>query len=142
MFSFLFAFSAGLLRGKKGISVKVTVTACGSATFCRVECKQNLFRMDIAIVQISNIVQNAQPILLMALIESKEKGIFNKRCCRVLFVIGLIDFNKSRRSSVERIHFREKRPNIFDVLHLLPFITRKYAFICVKRRPTARRYIN
>ena len=27
-------------------------------------------------------------------------------------------------------------------LHLLLFITRKYAFICVKRRPTARRYIH
>ena len=97
-------------RGKKGISVKVIVTACGSTTFCRVECKQNVFRMDIAIVQ------NARPILLMAVIESKEKGIFNKRCCRVLFVIGLIDFNKSRQSGVERIHFREKQPNIFDVL--------------------------
>ena len=74
------------------------------------------YRMDIAIVQISEIVQSAQPVLLMALIESKEKGIFNKLCCIVLFVIGLIDFNKSRRSSVQRIHFREKRPNIFDVL--------------------------
>ena len=49
-------------RGKKGISVKVIVTACGSTTFCRVECKQNVFRKDIAIVQISNIVQNARPI--------------------------------------------------------------------------------
>ena len=96
--------------------MKVTMTACGSTTFCRVECKQNVFRMDIAIVQISNIVQNARPILLIAVRESKEKGIFTKRCCRVLFAIGLIDFNKSRRSSVERIQFREKRPNIFDVL--------------------------
>ena len=103
-------------RGKKGISVKVTVTACGSTTFFRVECKQNVFRMDIAIVQISNIVQNARPILLMAVRESKEKDIFTKRCCRVVFVIGLIDFNKSRRSSVERIQFREKRPNICYVL--------------------------
>ena len=28
------------------------------------------------------------------------------------------------------------------LLHLLLFITRKYAFICVKRRPTALRYIH
>ena len=96
-------------RGKKGISVKVTVTACGSTTFFRVECKQNVFRMDIAMVQISNIVQNARPVLLMVVRESKEKDIFTKRCC-------LIHFNKSRRSSVERIQFREKRPNIFYVL--------------------------
>ena len=29
-----------------------------------------------------------------------------------------------------------------SLLHLLLFITRKYAFICVKRRPTERRYIH
>ena len=69
--------------------------------------------MNIAIVSISNMVQNGRPILLIAAKVSKGKGIFNKRCCRVLFV-----FNKSRRSNVERIHLREKLPLVKKLLEV------------------------
>ena len=46
----------------------------------------------------------------------QAKSIFNKRCCRVLFLIGRIDFNKCGRSNLGRIHFRAKRPHNLDVL--------------------------
>ena len=40
------------------------------------------------------------------------------------------------------IHVISCLPHHRDVIHLLLFITRKYAFVCVKRRPTAQRYIH
>ena len=39
-------------------------------------------------------------------------------------------------------YIREKYGNNALLLHLLLFIKGKYAFICVKRRPTVRRYIH
>ena len=55
--------------GEKGISVKETVAAyCGSTTFSSYDFIQNIFKIDVATVEITKIVQNAGPILEMAAI--------------------------------------------------------------------------
>ena len=41
---------------------------CGSTTFSGYEFIQNIFKIDVAIVEITKIVQNAGPILVMATI--------------------------------------------------------------------------
>ena len=41
---------------------------CGSTTFSSYEFIQNIFKIDVAIVEITRIVQNARPILAMATI--------------------------------------------------------------------------
>ena len=83
-----------------------------STTFCSDDFIQNIFKIDVAIVEISismTYLSNGGKII-------KAKSIFNKRCCRVLFVIGRIDYNKCWRSNLGRIHFRAKRPHNLDVL--------------------------
>ena len=56
---------------------------CGSTTFSSYDFIEKIFKIDVAIVEITNIIQ--------------AQSFLDKRCCRVLFVIGRINFKKSGR---------------------------------------------